>query len=88
MYDIPRPEPATGSNARPTAGKEAYLTWAVDRLIKESDGEKFTSRVEEEARQLTTPDDIALGTSSPPRIPGRADEDTDDSVSDSMTSQG
>ena len=90
LYDIPRPDPspATGASIRPTAGKESYLSWAVDKLMKESDGDKFTLRSEEEARQLMVSDDLAAVGSSPPRILARTDEDTDDSLSESMTSQG
>jgi hypothetical protein len=88
LYDIPRPDsnPATANSSRPTASRESYLSWAVDKIMKESEMDKTAAQsAEEGARQLFDSDEVVPHDAT---LPPKIDEDSDDSLSDSMTSQG
>jgi hypothetical protein len=89
LYDIPIPAQSAGSsgNVRPTAGRENYLSWAVDKLMKKSEMDKISARAaEEQARAVFDSDDSThTGSSSLGRLPPDLSEDEDDSMSESST---
>jgi len=87
LYDIPRPDrnPAAANSSKPTS-RDGYLSWAVEKLMKESEMDRRTAQTAEEgARQLFDSDEDAPHDAI---LPPKIDEDTDDSLSDSATSQG
>lgn len=86
LYDIPIPPPNSAASARPTASKEAYLTWAVDKLMKENAIDKMVSRDAEEQAKLVFDSD-EIGDSSMERLPP-GDDSEDDGASMSNSSTG
>lgn len=92
LYEIPIPPPAgpsTSANAsRPTTSREAYLSWAVDKMMKDNALDKISAKdAEDRARAIFDSDDSAhTGSSSLGRLPPELD-DEDSIMSDSTTDE-
>lgn len=92
LYEIPLPAaegPSSGNgNSRPTASREAYLSWAVEKLMKNNAMDTvFAKDAENRARAIFDSDDSThTGSSSLGGLP--PDIDDEDSLMSGSSTDG
>lgn len=88
LYDIPIPDPGANASTRPSASKEAFIAWAVDKFMKENGMDKIAGKgAEKEAKAIFDSDDDMPNTSAATeRLPPPLDEEEDEDGSMSASS--
>ncbi|KAG9052238.1 hypothetical protein FS842_010282 [Serendipita sp. 407] len=82
----PPAEGSTSQSSKPTTGQEAYLHWAVNKLMKETEMDRVAAKnAEDRARAIFDSPGSAASDSSLERLPPEEDEEDDDSMSGSST---
>ncbi|KAG8826703.1 hypothetical protein FRC17_008142 [Serendipita sp. 399] len=82
----PPPEGSTSTSSKPTTGQEAYLQWAVNKLMKETEMDKVAAKDAEERAKAVFGSPSSVATSSSlERLPPEDDEEDDESMSGSST---